>query len=364
MNAGHESAISADVRARRRPGVVAPMLLATLVVALAGCRAMPWSESRTTYDRPPTALTITDDGPPDTYGRPIIVLGSFENPPRAAVNWPDIGEGLGEAMTRRLMNDPAGGVDIWHNPEIADLAAAALRLDGPGRTRALQAIKERHPRVDFVVTGKVTDFLHTAALAKNVRRTRLFGPTNEALSAIDLTVVELESGRIVLTDHVLGRARADGDAASTYEALTIDSYVFWSSPLGKASVEAIDTGAAHIRAALPARVDEIRITRRTDDHRVDIYGGHRGLLEAGQVYFVCQRDWRTGALTPVRDPDLRRPLKARIDRVKSRTASAWLLGRPGPEVDLRGAILTRTLPDPSAPSEKPSTPSFASADGG
>jgi hypothetical protein len=168
-------------------------------------------------------------------------------------------------------------------------------------------------------------------------------------------VLDFDSGRVVASDHVYGTAPAPKKSAKElYAGFDFDSYLFWSSPLGLASEEAIERTVGVIVKVEPPVEEYLRIVRQTGARRVELAQAGEP-ADAGEELYVCQTDTGTGGLRPVYDPDTHRPLRVRIDATGEHGATAWLIGQKPVDVDLCGAVLSRALPpgDPTAPRETP-----------
>lgn len=326
------------------------MFLLPLVAAVAGCSNGSWSLSNPwKFDRPPvtTAARSTSD---HAYAlvseRTIVAVGQFQSPARSPVAWRDIGPGMSDALASALLNH--NNFDVWIDAGISRQVAEILRRSPTQRAKGFAQVQSDYPEVHFVITGKVTDFHHTSELPREVSRWGIFKRRNEAVVAINFNVVDLQRQRIVATDHVYGTAGVSKTPSKQlYQDLEFGSYLFWSTPLGKASRQAIERTIERVIEVLPSQMGEPRILNLIAARKVSINGGWSWGLVEGRRYYVCTQDDDAGlALRPVLDPDTRQPLQVRISRVNKETSTAWLLGKKPPGDDLRGAQLLRYLPQP------------------
>ncbi|MCP3903541.1 MAG: hypothetical protein GY715_07880 [Planctomycetes bacterium] len=285
--------------------------------------------------RPPAAAGETGPVSRDHSAQRVVVIGHFQSPPHP-LQWTDVGPGMGNALARTLLNH--GDFDVWINPHLARRVEALTDTSPQQRALQLAEIRDAFPEVRLVVTGRVTDFHHTTDVAPGVKR-------GIAVVAIQLDVFDLELGRVVASDHVHGSAPApDAPSPEVYTGITFDSYLFWSSPLGKASDQCVRESMAVLNRVVPTRDDSIRIVRQVDPRRVQIAGGAEQQLDGERKYFVYVHDEATDALEPVLDRDTRLPLEARIERSGRIATTAWLLGEKPVELDLRGAVLREQAP--------------------
>ena len=168
--------------------------------------------------------------------------------------------------------------------------------------------------------------------------------------AIEWKVVDVRARRVVAADHTYGTAKASGNKkiSELYEGLDVSAYLFWNTPLGRASHDAIDNTIERMRVVLPSFVGEQpTITAVLAPRKVQVQGGWKWGLAEGQEYYLVFPGDGDNPPQPVRDVDTGRALIVQITDVNKGTAEAWLLGKPAPGVDLRGAVLL-TQPGPPA----------------
>jgi hypothetical protein len=316
--------------------------MALLLLALLGGCGGRWS-----YNDPPTIMGLDGPAARDPSHQRVVVMGPLQNPAVSSVAWRDIGPGMSDALARTIINH--GGFDVLFDPVLVRRVESLVGRSPSERARGLERIRREHPNVQFVLIGAVTDFTHTSDQPKDVRRRSLFGTVREAVVAIKLSVIDLERGRLVVTDHVYGTAEAPkGETAEMYANMAFGSYLFWSSPLGEASEQAIARTMAVLDRVVPTGDGTIRIVQEVGPREVRISAGPDDTLTAGDLYDVCLVNEQTGALDPVLDPDTGRPLRARVGSTSRIASTAWLLGRKPVAIDLRGAVLTSRPDDPIA----------------
>jgi hypothetical protein len=230
-----------------------------LLLAVGGCSGWSWSNPFA-FDRPPAGGHVENASYRPAPDRTILLIEHFEGPPAGAVPLTGVGTALSEALRRALLQEAA--FEVWIESEpIAGGAGHGAVPDGQKNekrkkiaTAATGPADEDDPPGDprYVVTGRVTDFHHTGELARDVRRWGLFGKKKEAIVAVNLTVTDTRTNRIVATDHVKGTASAGwAPSAEVYAGIEMGSYLFWSTPLGRASNKAIDEAADRIIAVVP-----------------------------------------------------------------------------------------------------------------
>jgi hypothetical protein len=259
------------------------------------------------------------------------------------VNGWSVGSGMSEAVARTVLNH--GDFDAWIDPPLADDVEALVSLRESQRAQRVAQIRKTHDEARYVVFGQVTDFAHTGDLARDNRRWGFFGRKNEAIVAIQFNVFDLEAERVIAADHVYGVADAPRTSTDKlYKGLAFGSYVFWNTPLGKASEQAIKKAVDALYRALPvdtlANVDEggIRIAQQLSARRVALTVDDPDRLADGERYFVWHYDSDAATWRPVMDVDRDVQIEAVISRSGS-GVTALLKGKQPVELELEGAIL-------------------------
>ncbi len=324
---------------RQRPWFV----LAAGCLACAGCQTEvynPWQ-----FAEPPARAS--DEGAMAESGRPVVVVAEFGNPAAPQISWTNVGQGMSEALRRALRND--GHFDVRSAQRHDRVVDEAKGRKGAAPAPAPAPSETVPPDSDFVVMGQVTDFHHTAALPKEVRRWGLFGRRSEAVVAIEWRVIDVRSKQVIAADHTYGTCDASRKKSvnEIYAGLDFSAYLFWNSPLGKAGHLAVDKMVKKMRKLLPSYIGDPTIARRTSEREVELTGGWTWGLVEGQEYYVSLPDATGVSGAPVYDSDTHRPLMVRIGSVKKTSCRAWLIGKPPEGVDLRGAILSREPPPPA-----------------
>jgi len=331
--------------ARRYGGV----LLLALVLTAAGCARDASSgvtlRGRTAYDRPPAAARHA--ALPVIPRREVtVVVGTLRDPTNATVPWTGIGSDMTDALARTMLNE--GGWDVRVDPNFGRAVEQALRSSVTQRRSALERLRRERSDIDYAVVGRVTDFLHTGSISPELQRRRQFIRRNEALVAIQLDVVDMARGEIAATDHVLGVGRTRGQSSETiYDGISMSSYLFWSTPLGRAGSQAITHSFAVVEQVLAPTNQSLRIVERLSDRAVQVESSSRDPVRSG-TYFVYARNRENGTFAPVYDPITGRAVEVRIERGGHSTARGLVFGIPPIEVDLRRAELNPLPPDPLA----------------
>ncbi|MHC4650907.1 MAG: CsgG/HfaB family protein [Planctomycetota bacterium] len=292
----------------------------------------PW-----VYAEPP-AVSVNAYARPVKTGRTVVAVAEFANPDAPQLDWPDVGLEMTKAMRRAIYNN--GNFEVRIAPEIEQ------KVSLPGFLRSQGSVGGSPLEVDYVIVGKVTDFHHTAALPKDASRWGLFGRRKEAVVAIEWRVVDVKARRVVAADHSYGTAEASRKKSidELYAGLDVSAYLFWNTPLGRASHKAVDATIARMRELLPSQVSgQPTVLQVMGPREVSIRGGWKWGLAEGQELYIAER-LEGRPPQPVYDADTGRPLMVRIRNVRKDGSTAWLLGKAPDEARLEGAILTPAPP--------------------
>lgn len=294
-----------------------------------GCSTNPWA-----YDSAPGQGAMGFE----SATRPIILLGEFDSSTNVDSRWSDVAPSMREAFSRALLK--TGKFDVVTDAALSSEAETILSSYDASRTQSLESVLySLNTDRAFYVTGKVTDFLHTSDAPESVQRLSWFETANDALVAIELTAVDLQTGRTTLSDQIVATVAAGDAAADQYGSLEFGSYLFWSTPLGKASSEAVDLGVAKlatIQAATPG-VSKIA-TYEEGTRAVEIKNGKN--LADGGIYYVGRMDSGAGVYVAV-DDDFGRPLRLRVERKFWGSYTGWLLSKPAGYESIVGATLSK-----------------------
>lgn len=304
---------------RRRGGQVAAVAAASLLAVACGRPMFTYQSSPATASGGGASLS-----PSAEYS---VAVASFGNPGSAPMPWPQVGVTFSDALMQSLRSQQRVEVRGGHAIASGD------------RTAAIAAAAAMQPPPDYLVVGTVTDFHHTGEIAGgNLQRLGAFGRRNEAIVAISIEVIDLGSGEIVRSDHLHGTASVPSDLAASeiYGDLSPQSYLFWSTPLGRAGREAIDDAAAAVAGLPDPRGVRLEVVAQSGPREVTIAGGQRAGLAPGDRFTLLSSD---GA--GVRDALTGDPITAVVLRIERNRATAFLSGEPPRETPLAGMRLGR-----------------------
>ena len=287
------------------------LCITSMFIILCGCTSNPW-----TYNTPPGSGAMGAE----SAQKPVILLGTFTSGAGVDARWSDVASEMQKSFSRALIK--TGNFDVVANRSGAEDAQTA-----------------------FLVEAKITDFLHTSDAPDSVRRLSWFSEANDAIVALDITATEIRTGRVVLSEQVAATVSAGDEETDQYGALEFGSYLFWSTPLGKASTDVIDDSISQIAQLRGSMPGSVTITKYTSGNReVTLSAGD--ILEGGGVYYIGIQNPGTREFIAIED-DLGRPLRLRVEHHFWSESSGWLLAEPAEFETLIGATLSKS-PLPSS----------------
>lgn len=305
------------------------LLLIAFCVGLGGCSSNPW-----TYQPPPGNGVMAAE----SALKPVILLGEFTSSNNIDVRFSDVAPQMQKAFSRALLK--SGRYEVVNDSLLAQQAEDALDAYGNERTQLLQEITHSLGTTNaYVIQGRITDFLHTKDAPESVRRLSWFEEANDALVAVDLTAVGLQKGRTIYSNQLVATAATGNEISNQYGDLEFGSYLFWSTPLGKASKEVIDEAVEQLALIRGATPGIATIAAYEEGGRaVEVQGGNA--LEAGGIYYLGVTNPSTGQYVSV-DDDLGRPLRVRIEKGYFGGCTGWLLSEPASYEIVSGTTLAK-----------------------
>ena len=344
-------ALNAPTVRTGRSSAVRLILLLTASFALAaplgGCRI--WSD----HQAPPHALESFGPAVRDEHGHRWVVLGVLEDPDTSTIPMAKIGEGVTRALADTMLNH--GGFDVTINSELGARANSIVKLPAEQRRSELATLRQTYPQLRFVVTGKVTDFTRSRDKPRESQEIRLGWKIPRAIVALRLDVYDLELGRKVTHDHLMGKVYdySDRDSDEVYGQLSIDEYVFWTTSLGDAAWEASRVAVKVLDRLVPTTEGAITIVRLMSRRRVHVAGGSESTFRRGDTFYVHALDPETRRLQPLVDRTTRRPLMVTITEGNRVNSVGLINGEPMPGIALEGAILSRQRLTAATPAAAP-----------
>ncbi len=150
----------------------------------------------------------------------------------------------------------------------------------------------------YLIRGVISDFSQTSggSLWMGFRRLLIGSGGYTARVGLTLTIVDVESGRIVDSVQCAGKAKAsDAYGQAAYKGIQFGGRSFFRTPLGIATATAIREGLHGIVQKVPRQMWTPMIAD-IDGPRILLNGGKERGLRAGDVFQVRSKG------TPVTDP--------------------------------------------------------------
>ncbi len=226
---------------------------------------------------------------------PRVAVASFENRSSFEGQW-KLGPGMADLLVSELVASrnfvvlERGSLD----KVVDEISRQSNRLFRPeGRVD-----EGRLDNAQYLIRGVITDFSQTSggSLWLGLRRLLIGSGGYTARVGMTLTIVDIESGRIIDSVQCSGKAKAgDAYAKGSYKGIQFGGRSFFQTPLGIATTSAIRQGLHGIVRKMPRKTWTPMIAE-VDGARIVLNGGRERGLQTGAIYQV------RGKGTPVTDP--------------------------------------------------------------
>jgi hypothetical protein len=279
--------------------------LLPLLILPIGCTSNPW-----TYNTAPGSGLASYEA----LQKPVIYIEPFVAGPAIESRWVGITPEMQKAFTRAILKT--------------------------GKFEVAMKYPTAKTGTSYVIESEVTDFMHTNEAPESVRRLHWFSEANDAIVAIDVTVLNVGSGRVVFSDQIVGTVSVGSEETDQYGSLQFGSHLFWSTPLGEASKEVLDEAVVRLSALCGSTPGVVMITSYgVESREVGLSGGDS--LDEGGVYYVGSMDASSGQFLSV-DDDLGRPLRLRVEHHFFGKSTGWLLSEPAEYENITGSTLSKS----------------------
>ena len=257
------------------------VLLLALAGMVGGCAMTNWL---CVYPRLPSGAV-----------KRVVAVSSFENRSGFDGQW-QLGSGMADLLVSELVrSENFDVVERQHFEtvvgEIHRQQNGLFRPEGkttPGRMKSAQ----------YLIRGVINDFSQTGggSLAVALRTLLFMGRGYNARVALTLTIVDIETGQIISSVQSIGVVRArEAFAQGTYKGVTFGGDIFFKTPLGQATQEAIESGVSQVIREMPRNTWRPMIAAVRGGTIILNGGRSRGFRE-GAVYIV------RAPAEPVTDP--------------------------------------------------------------
>ena len=221
------------------------------------------------------------------YVQPTVAVFKFENKAPLPMKW-QLGEGMADMLISRLMDTKR--FTVLERQDI-DTVLSELNLQKSGYTRQEGRVApKRLKNVKYLVKGVITDFAHVAGggIGIGYRWLRIGGGGKIALVSMVVTVIEVESGQVLMSETVRGYTYCGSlDTKGIYQNVAFGGQVFFNLPLGHATSKAMKKAVKRIVAA----VGEQRwrpVVLTVGAGRIVVNGGDDRHLKTGDLYYVLR----------------------------------------------------------------------------
>jgi curli biogenesis system outer membrane secretion channel CsgG len=227
---------------------------------------------------------------------PVVAVTSFENRSGFEGQW-KLGDGMSDLLVSELVQTKC--FTVVEREQFGRIVDEISLQKHPyfrkeGRTEGGR-LKGAH----YQIRGVVGDFSQAggAAVWVKLRQLAFGGRGYVARVSMTITLIEVESGRIIDSVQCTGTARARQIYGSAeYKNISFGGELFFKTPLGEATQEAVRQGVEGIIRTIPSQpwrpmVAEVR------GNQVVLNGGQNRKINEGQLYCVRQ------PAVPVTDPE-------------------------------------------------------------
>lgn len=230
------------------------------------------------------------------YVKPTVAVVSFQSSGVSGVSslsgsggggW-NVGAGLADVITDELLK-----TERFHVVERGNIDAVLqeLQIQQGKLTRPEgKAPIGRLKNVEYLVKGRVTDFGHISRSDAWARMDMLnvFGARDKAVLRMVFQVIEVESGRIVLSKSIessVSSGQVGGNAA--YKNVGFGGTMFYRTPLGRVTADATKKAVAAVVEAVASQPWRPQVAL-VEPERVILNGGQNRGIAVGQIYRACE----------------------------------------------------------------------------
>ena len=227
------------------------------------------------------------------YVQPTIAVLKFENNAPIPYKW-NLGDGMCDLLVNRLAETKRFSV-----LEREDLLSVLqeIELQHSGITRPQERVaRQRIKNANYLVKGVIRDFSHVATARGGIgyKWYKIGGKGSVAVVSMIVTVIEVESGEVILSKDVTERIYSGKiDFAGVYENVAFGGEIFYTTPLGKSTKRAMEKAVKYIvksigktrwHPVVSGLSNDLVVVNGGRDRRVRI-GTQYSVIEAGDEVF-------------------------------------------------------------------------------
>lgn len=223
--------------------------------------------------------------PPDKIA-PRIAVTTFENRTGFSGQW-ELGRGMADLLISELVG--TGRFEVLERNQLEYLLnEIAMQRNGSFRQEGRTA-KGRLKSAQYLIRGTVNDFSQVSGGSLWARTGSFLtgGSAYTARVGLTLTVIDVESGSIIDSVQATGDARAKSAyAEGNYKDVRFGGDMFFKTPLGKATAQAINRGLRSVITKMPPESWRAMVAGISDGQVIINGGANRG-VRVGTLYSVC-----------------------------------------------------------------------------
>ena len=252
----------------RQPGRPVAILTALTMLLLSGCSSFqPYPEA-------------------DSESmKPVVAVNSFENRSNFSGKW-KLGGGMADLLVSELVASEQ--FTVVERQHLGDLVGEIRNQSSPLFREEGRVEQGRLINASYLVRGVVNDFSQIGGGGFFVRTRDLLigGRSNKARVALTLTLVDVETGRIVDSVNCAGLAKArEAYSEGRYRGMAFGGDAFFKTPLGKATQDAIRDGVRELIRKTPRDLWKPMIAEVRDDGVIVNAGANRN-VRVGEIVKV------------------------------------------------------------------------------
>ncbi len=226
---------------------------------------------------------------------PRIAVVSFKDRSSFRGNW-DLGPALADLLVSELVSSK--NFVVLERGDLSAIVDEILQQKNRLFRKEGKVDEGRLENARYLIRGVVTDFSQTSggSFWMGFRRIFIGSGGYTARVGLALTIVDIESGKIVDSVQCAGEAKA-GEiyTKGSYEGVHFGGSKFFKTPLGTATAEAMRSGLKGIVEKIPIHYWKPMIAD-LNIHQIIINGGENRGFKVDQYYRVRKKG------TPVTDP--------------------------------------------------------------
>lgn len=261
--------------------------------------------------RPDPQTIITKDSEGRLILKPVVAVINFDNRAGFEGQW-KLGEGMAELLAAALLDSDKAVV--LERKQINEVVGEIARQGNALFREEGRVERGRLMNAQYLIRGVITDFTVTRKSSGwfSMPNFLLFGGGSKARVAMNIYVIDVTSGKVLVSVKSSGTASAGGAGAKVnYKDVAFGGESFFRTPLGRATEEAIDDSVKQILGGMPRQPWQ-PVVAETDGRDVIVNGGRNVRLQEGLRFLVRE------AGRDITDPVTGNIIERRAGRVTGR----------------------------------------------